>query len=333
MGTALDKRTASWVLGGLGIALLAFMLVHVSWREVVHAFKGFSLPWLPLLITLTACTVSLRAFRLALLLGGHARFTQVWRSVCLGYFGSLFLPLGGGEAVKLAALRCETGSSLARVATALTMDRLFDLCSLLTLVAIMIGSGTGLDLRLGPIVVVGAGTIALIALWLLLTISGGTVKGLLDGWAASHPGRHRWVRRFDEIHDQAAHLGRSGLFWSVLTLQTGIFLVDVLGVACGLRAFAFAQALPATAVFRVALFTMIGFALPLLPGGFGSHQAALILALAPYGIGVPGALAISLTGETVHWITLAGLGLAAMKGSRLSPLRLSRSAEAPDGAP
>jgi uncharacterized membrane protein YbhN (UPF0104 family) len=326
----LNRRTASWGLGTLGIALLAFMFVHASWRDVIMAFQGFYLPWLPLLIVLTACSVSLRAVRLTLLLNNQARFPHVWRSVCLGYFGSLFLPLGGGEAVKLAALRYETGSSLTRVATALTMDRMFDLCSLLTLVAIMIGSGSGLDLRLGPIVLMGAGTIALIALWLLVVISGKAVRGFLDGWAASHPGRHRWVRRFDEIHDQARHLGVPRLFWPALLLQTGIFLVDVVGVACGLKAFSFGHALPATAVFRLAFFTMIGFALPLLPGGFGSHQAASILALAPYGIDVPKALAISFTGETVHWVTLAGLGILAMQGSRLSPLRLLKSTEASD---
>lgn len=317
----------SWVMGVAGIALLVILACRVSWSEVITTLRGFSKPWLLVLIALTVLSVSLRALRLSLLLDPHASFLQTWRSVCLGYFGSLFLPLGGGEAVKVAAIRYESGASLSRAGTALTMDRLFDVCGLLVLLAAVAGWGPHFDFRLGPVMVLAIIAASLIALWGFLLISGASLKAQLTQWAGRHPGRHPWIHRFDEVHSQAKQLRNPRLILTLLLLQSCIFATDILGSVCGLAAFSFGRTLPVSAAFRLALFVMLGFGLPLLPGGLGSHQAASILALAPYGISSSQALALSLVGETVHMITLSGLGLVAIQGSGLNPLRLFRSPE------
>ena len=324
------RTKASWLLGASGVALLIVLGCRVSWKDVAHALMGFSKPWLIVLMTLTVLSVSLRSLRFSLLLKPHVSFLQTWRSVCLGYFGSLFLPLGGGEAVKIAAIRFESGATLSRVGTALTMDRLFDVCGLLVMLFAVAGWGPHVALRLGPLLLLAAVATSLIALLIFLLISGESVKPKLAHWAERHPGRHPWIHRFDEVHSQAKQLRQPGLFPILIGLQACIFCVDILGSAIGLAAFPFGRHLPVSAAFRLALFVMVGFGLPLLPGGFGSHQAASILALAPYGINASQALAVSLMGETMHVITLSGLGLLAIHGSGLTPLRLFRGAKVLD---
>lgn len=324
------RTRATWVLVTLGLSLLAILAWHVSWPEVLTTIQGLSKPWLTVLFTLTALSVTLRAVRLSILLGNHATFSQIWRSVCLGYFGSLFLPLGGGELVKVAALRYESGTSLSRAGTALAMDRLFDICALLALMAGVAGWGPHLRVRTGPLILLVMVAAALLALLAFLMVSGEFLKDRLAQWAGGHQGRHSWIRRFDEIHGQAKRLRKPGLLLLLLGLQGCIFATDVIGAACGLAAFPFGRSLPASAPVRLALFVMIGFGLPLLPGGFGSHQAASILALAPYGVSTAQALALSLAGEAVHVLTLTGLGLAAIHGSGMNPLRLFRGGEVVD---
>ena len=330
MHQARYRTKAPWVLGTVGLILLFFLGWRVSWRDVVHALMGFSKPWLIVLMALTVLSISLRALRFSLLLKPHASFIQTWRSVCLGYFGSLFLPLGGGEAVKVAAIRYESGATLSRVGTALTMDRLFDVCGLLVMLCAVAGWGPHMAFRLAPVLILAAATTSLIAILVFLLISGESIKPRLAHWAAQHPGRHPWIHRFDEVHSQAKQLRQPWLLPILIGLQACIFCMDILGSAVGLSAFAFGRHLPVSAAFRLALFVMVGFGLPLLPGGFGSHQAASILALAPYGISTSQALAVSLMAESMHVITLSGLGLLAIYASGLSPLQLFRSAKVLD---
>ena len=321
------RTLVSWVLAAAGLALLAVLAYRVSWPEVIVSLKGLAKPWLVAMFALASLSVTLRAFRLSLILGPRASFLQTWHSVCLGYFGSLFLPLGGGEVVKVAALRHESGTSLSRAGTALAMDRLFDVCALLVLMAGVAGWGTLVKVRTGPMLVLASAAASLIALWMFLLISGESLKARLARWAGRHPARHPWIHRFDEIHGQARQLREPRRVLFIALLQACVFATDIVGAACVLSAFPFGQGLPASAPFRLALFGMLGSGLPLLPGGLGSQQAACILALAPYGISTAQALALSVVGGTVHILTLSGLGIAAILGSGLNPLRLFRSPE------
>jgi uncharacterized protein (TIRG00374 family) len=289
-----------------------------------------ALPWLACALVLSLASVSLRALRLALVLGQVRAWIKVWCSVCLGYFGSLFLPLGGGEFVKVAALHRQMGLSLPRVGTALAMDRMFDMATLLALLLSVLGQGLLRSLRPGPVLVLAGGGAVLIALLLYLVVAGDQFRFRLVNWAQRHPGRHPWLKRFDEIHDQALALRRPLLLPRLGLLQACIFSLDILAAWCCLLAFPFGAGLPASAALRLAFFSMVAFGVPLLPGGLGSHQAASILALAPFGIGAAQALAVSLAGEATHVAALSMLGILAMAGSGLNPFRLSRQPEVLD---
>ena len=324
------RTRLAWILSAAGIGLIAILALRVSWSGVLSALRGLSLPWLLGALTLAIASVSMRALRLAVVLGQTSAVAKIWRSVCLGYFGSLFLPLGGGELVKVAALHRLTGLSLPRVGTALAMDRMFDVATLLALLLSVLGQGTLSTLRPGPVLVLVTGGAVLIALLLFLVVSGSHLRNRLLRWARRHPGRHAWIRRFDEIHDQTLALRKPMLLPKLGLLQACIFSLDILAAWCCLLAFPFGAGLPATAALRLAFFSMVAFGIPLLPGGLGSHQAASILALAPFGIGATQALAVSLAGEATHVAAMSLLGILAMVGSGLNPFRLSRQPEVLD---
>jgi uncharacterized protein (TIRG00374 family) len=307
-----------------GIGLIAALARRVTWSGVVATLRGLSLPWLLAALALAMLSVSARALRLTLVLGPPTGLIRVWRSVCLGYFGSLFLPLGGGELVKVAALHRQTGLSLPRVGTALALDRMFDVATLLTLLLSVLGQGAIRTLRPGPVLVLAAGGAVLLALLLFLVLSGDRLRNRLLSWALQHPGRHAWIHRFDEIHDQTLALRKPTLLPRLGLLQACVFSVDILASWCCLLAFPLGAGLPAAAALRLAFFSMIAFGVPLLPGGLGSHQAASIIALAPFGIAAAQALAVSLAGEATHVAALSCLGIAAMVGSGLNPFRLAR---------
>lgn len=324
------RRWVSWLSALAGLALLGVFASRVSWTHIASAFGEAEAAWLVAAVLLAVLGVSLRAVRLSLVLGQHATFPQTWRSVCLGYFGSLFLPFGGGEFVKVAALHRHAGVSLPRAGTALTMDRLFDVVTLIALLVGVLGHGMGMGLRMGPVLLLLLGMAALVSLLLLLLVSGNGLRNRLDGWASRHPGRHPWIHRFDEVHDQSKALRRPWLLPRLVLLQACIFSVDIVAAWCCLVAFPFGHGLPAMVPLRLAFFIMLAFGLPLLPGGFGSHQAATILALAPFGIGTARALAVSLAGEAAHLAALTAVGITAIAGSGLNPVRLARRPEVID---
>ena len=327
MARGWGRTLRPWIAGLAGLLILVVIGRQVSWIRILDLLASTRLPWLGAALLLAILGVSMRAFRLWLVLGRVAPFPGIWRSVCLGYFSSLFLPMGGGEVVKVAAMNRQTGLSLVRAGTAMTMDRLFDVATVLALAGSVAGHGLLQGLRAGPLLLLSLGAAMLLALLILLLVSGNGLRAWLLHWSSRHPGRHAWIQRFDDIHSQAAILRKPGLVPGLVLLQACILAVDVTAAGCALRAFPFAQGLPAAAPLRLAFFVMLAFGLPLLPGGFGSHQAATILALAPFGIGTDKALAISLAGEATHFTALILLGLAAILGSGLTPLRLFRGSK------
>ena len=91
--------------------------------------------WVGATLLIASIGISIRALRLKILL--EAPLGPVWRSVALGYFSSLAFPFGGGELVKMAALRHQANVPGARAISAVGLDRMFDAGTLLLLLALV----------------------------------------------------------------------------------------------------------------------------------------------------------------------------------------------------
>ena len=90
--------------------------------------------------------------------------------------------------------------------------------------------------------------------------------------------------------------------------------MDISGLWACFQAFPFTAQLPWFAAVKLDVFLMVGAALPLLPGGMGTHQIACLLALEPAGISHTGAFAFSVVAQGLGFILMGILGVVAALG-------------------
>lgn len=290
------------VLAAAGLALVAGVASRVEWHQLRQGVRGLRWPLLGAGVLLAAGAISLRALRLALVLRTPRRYAPVWRSVVMGYAGTLVLPLGGGEVAKIASLEALVGAPRMAAAAGVVLDRTLDVLGLGGLLAALAILGVALDLRRGPLL---AGAAILVALG---------VAGVVALRAPASLGRHpSWiVRKLMEAGDALAPLKDVRLLANVLALQAAITLLDVVGLFTSLHAFGFAGRVTFPVSMKLSAYMMLGAALPLLPGGLGTGQVASMLALVPAGASPGEAFAFSLVAQGATACLIGLLALLAV---------------------
>ncbi len=297
-----------WIGPGVGILLVAYLLWRMPWAEALRTLGQVRLSWWLPALALGTLGVWLRALRLHWVLGSPQPLFGIWRSVALGYLAGLVVPAGGGELVKLRTLMKARGLDLLHAGSAVTLDRLFDLAGLALGLALL----GGLQELPGPV-----GTLLRSMGFLLLFIGLFLVLFLFRGKAyvtrlsrslAHHPWLAQKMGRLGAVLDEAEHLRGSRTWIRLLLLQLFITAFEVLTATIALRALPFTVPLPPWTGLQVLMFSAIGFALPLLPGAAGSLQVACILALRPFGVPIPQALAFSLLAHLGHLLVIVGHG-------------------------
>jgi uncharacterized membrane protein YbhN (UPF0104 family) len=297
-----------WLRLGLGILGLALLLViahRVDWRQFRTVFLSLRWGWVLASLLLGGCAMGARSLRLAWILEAPSQYGGVWRSVCMGYLGTFFLPLGGGELVKVGALRMLLGLPAVPATAGVFLDRLFDLLGLAFMVGALIGTGVAVQLRAGPVwtAALAAAALALVlGTFLLLrrrAIRGGT-------GAPSRIGH-----MLDHLLELLSRLRRPADLGRLLAAQAAIVALDVGAIRVGLQAFAFGPPLPLMTSVKLGAYIQLGAALPLLPGGAGTFQAACVLALQPAGVSTAKAFAYSLFAQGAGFGLCTLLGLAA----------------------
>lgn len=297
-----------WIGPGVGILLVAYLLWRMPWAEALQTLGQVRLSWWIPALALGTLGVWLRAQRLQWVLGSTQPLFGIWRSVALGYLAGLVVPAGGGELVKLRTLMKARGLDFLHAGSAVTLDRLFDLAGLALGLALL----GGLQELPGPV-----GTLVRSMGFLLLFIGFFLVLFLFRGKAyvtrlscslAHHPWLAGKMGHLGAVLDEAEHLRGSRTWIKLLLLQLFITAFEVLTASIALRALPFTVPLPPWAGLQVLMFSAIGFSLPLLPGAAGSLQVACILALRPFGVPIPQALAFSLLAHLGHVLVVVGHG-------------------------
>lgn len=297
-----------WIGPGAGILLVAYLLWCMPWAEALRTLGQVRLSWWIPALVLGALGVWLRALRLHWVLGASQPMSGVWRSVAFGYLGGLVLPAGGGELVKLRTLMKARSLDFLHAGSAVTLDRLFDLAGLALGLALLgslqeLPGPVGTLLRSMGILLLPTGLV--LALFLF---RGKAYVTQLSLSFAHRPWLAGKMGRLGSVLDEAEHL-RGGRIWMRLVmLQLFITAFEVLTATIALRALPFTVQLPPWVGLQVLMFSAIGFALPLLPGAAGSLQVAYILALRPFGVPMPQALAFSLLGHLGHVLVVVGHG-------------------------
>ena len=295
------RRGRQLGLGLLGAVLLMAVVHRVDGSQFRQALVGLRWSFLVACLFVGAAAIALRALRLTLLLGVTGGFTAVFRSVALGYLGMIVLPLGGGEVLKMATLKALLEVPAPTVATAWLLDRGLDVLGLAGLLCLLAGMGAGVPLRsVPPRSVLWVLGLALTGLGVLLALGRPVLRA-----------RQPWQARLAAMVGVLAALKRPAHLARILGLQGLITALDVLGIWVGFQAFAFGPGLSWLTPVRLAAYVQIGAALPLLPGGLGTHQAACVLALAPAGVTASKAFAYSLVATGTGFAMLGFLGILA----------------------
>jgi hypothetical protein len=229
--------------------------------------------------------------------------------MALGYLGTFFLPLGGGELIKIGTLRMLLGMPGAAAVAGVFLDRLFDLLGLALLLGALAGTGVAVQFRAGPL---WTGALAASALALVLGIFLFLRRQALRRGAAPARREASWVgQMLGHFAEVLCRLRRPADLGRLLAAQAAVSVLDVAAIHVGLQAFTFGPSLHFMVSAKLSAYFMLGAALPLLPGGSGTFQVACLLALQPAGVSSAGAFAYSLVAQGTGFALFSCFGTAA----------------------
>lgn len=222
-----------------------------------------------------------------------------WRLTLEAQAGAVLLPGGlGGDALRVAyvASRVKDASN-AKIVASVAVDRVLGLVtmSLLTVVAAVAYGVPDLG---GAVFVVGAIPVAGVALFFVLRSERLARHPRLDGRFAS-----RFVKpvlEYTSHRDGGAVLAR-GVALSLLVSATQLGVVRVLVAALG------ATPAPEAWVYIGTTLSMMIAALPALPGGWGTSEAAFVVFFARASLGAAVAVAVCTT-YRLFWYAVACVG-------------------------
>jgi len=287
-------------LAAAGLLILGILARRVDWHQVAGHMATIRWPFLLGGVVAGLAGMLLRGWRLSVLLGSAQRFLQVFKAIVLGYFGALFLPLGGGEACRILGLRTLAGFDGSTALGAALVDRTFDVLGLgLVLAGVLLGHSQLALTRWREVLglLAAAGGLGALGLLGVLVLRG------------AHPMLDRLAKRLRSFLGTLAGIALSPRWFRALAIQILITAADLAGLYVAVHAFPFGGRIPFVAVLKLNLYTMLGALLPLLPGGLGPAQAACLLALVPEGVSPSEALAYSVVGQAATILTILLLAL------------------------
>jgi uncharacterized protein (TIRG00374 family) len=304
--------------------------VHLG--EVLRQIRQAD-PWpLALGVVLASLTFVLRLVRWRLLLrdvdGLPLQAWPLWHATAIGFMANNLLPFRAGELVRVLAATKLSGARFTAAMSSIAVERIFDA---LTVVGLL---GAGLlfsDLPAG--VVVGgvslaraaqvAGLLSIAALLGAVAVvafplaAERLVRRLLPAGAFAE----RIVELIEGVRHGLASLRSPGLLTGVVFWSLAHWLLNAAALWVSFFAFGIPVGFGGALVLQGVL--AIGVSVQLTPGFVGQFEAAIVAALALYGISnqIASSYAIAYHGATFLPITLAGAWSLARTPVALSDLR------------
>ena len=316
----------------LAIALLLWALRGVHLDDVLRHIRQAD-PWpLALGVVLATLTFVIRLMRWRLLLrddaGAALKAGPLWHATAIGFMANNLLPFRAGELVRVFAATRLSGARFTAAASSIAVERIFDA---LTVIGLL---GAGLLFSELPVgVVVGGVSLAraaqvagLLSIGALLAAAAVVAfplaaerlvrRGLPVGAFAD-----RIVGLIEGVRHGLAALRSPGLLAGVVFWSLAHWLLNAAALWVCFFAFDIPVGFGGALVLQGVL--AIGVSVQLTPGFVGQFEAAIVAALALYGISnqVASSYAIAYHGATFVPITLAGAWSLARTPVALSDLR------------
>jgi glycosyltransferase 2 family protein len=327
------RRILAGILGAaISIALLLWALRGVHIGEVIRQIRN-SDPWpLALAVVLASVTFPMRLVRWRLLLrdesGAALKPWPLWHAVAIGFMANNLLPFRAGELVRVFAATKLSGARFTATMSSIAVERIFDGLAVIGLLAAGLLAS---DLPSGAVVggvslaraAQAAGLLSVGALVMAAAVvtfpmaAERLVRRLLPAGGFTE----RLIAMIDGVRHGLASLRSPALLVGVIAWSIALWVVNALAFLVGFAAFdipvGFAGALILQGV------VVIGISVQLTPGFVGQFEAAIVAALALYGIpnDVASSYAIAFHGATFIPITLAGAWSLARTPVALSDLR------------
>jgi uncharacterized protein (TIRG00374 family) len=313
------KRTILGTFLGLIVSLTAFWLVirWAGWSTLAGHFSDLKFSMIALSILIYLISMAARTLAWRVMLGEGLPFWTVLGALNEGYLLNNILPLRLGEIGRAVLVGKKPGMTIPGALSSIMVERLFDVALALALFVGLLPYAAGLEgiaqnsaIALGFLLL--ALIVVIIAWWnpawldrLIVRIPGG--ERLWNPlWSRFREGlqRLRSARRF------ALSLAFMLLSWALAGFEYWFMLKAVIPEAELLWAF-----------FMLTV-TLIGVAVPSLPGYIGVFEAAGVIALSVFDV-VPGqALVATLLIHAMVYLVASSFGLIALlrEGETLSLL-------------
>jgi len=300
-----------WI--GLAVsAAFAYLAVrNVNFHDVWRGLRTSNYWWLLPALLMLAVTVVLRAIRWRFIFEKESRppFGAVLISLLTGYFFNSVLPARAGEAVGIVVLKRRAGTSMAESAATVVIQRIYDVACLLILLFIAapwLPRVTWLHAAVVLAALLFAGIVTAVV---VLAVYGARPLRFVLRPLARLPFFDD--DRLDDIAESLARglasfrrprLALGALFWTTLgwlTLALSTWFVMV----------GFGFDISYTGGLLVVIATNLAMILPSSPSAIGVFEAAVIVALRPYGVSDSDGLSYGLVLHALNFVPFLLIGL------------------------
>jgi uncharacterized protein (TIRG00374 family) len=296
---------------------LALALRWAGWRPLREALALVDVRYLLLGVAIFLVSMMARVACWRVLIGRPVPFLRVLAALNEGYLLNNVLPWRMGELGRAILLGRQPGLSTPLVLSSIVVERLYDMILAVGLMLVLLPVAAGVAWA-SRAAWVGAGVVlvALAAIGLALRW-----PERVESWIGRLPGpRPAWLQLWASFREGLKVVqtpGRMALSFGWMTVSWGLALVEYWAV---LRA-VIPAAQPLWAAFMLAA-TLLGVAVPSLPGYIGVFEAAGAAALSAFGVPPEQALAAALVlhGMVYSIASLIGAVALVQEGETLAGL-------------
>jgi len=322
------RRILSAILGiALSGALLLWALRGVDLAEVAARLRAAQ-P-LPLVIAAVLATITfpVRLVRWRLLLrrddGGTLPALPLWHAVAIGFMANNLLPFRAGEMVRVVAATRLARTGFGATLSSIAVERIFDALAVVALLSVgLLASSLPAGVAVGGVslahaarvsgALAGAALVAAVLLVAFPLAAEGVVRRVLPAGRLTD----RIVAMIEGVRQGLSVLRSPGRLAGVVFWSLALWMLNALSFWIAFSAFGIPVDYAGALVLQGIL--VVGISVQLAPGFVGQFEAAIVAALALYGVGNDVASSYAIAYHAVTFLPIVLLGFWSLARSPLA---------------
>ncbi len=326
----------------ISVGLLALILRQVDLAQVGRNLQAAHPTPLALAVLLATLTFPIRTLRWRLLLrtaqGDPLPLVPAWHATAMGFMVNNVLPFRAGELLRPFAAARLAGARFTSALSSIAVERIFDGLTIAALLTLSLLSPdlpahvaiAGVSVRHLAVMAGAASAAALLVAVAVVAWPLAAERAVRALVPATHLA-DRIVGLIEGIRQGLAALNSPSRVAGVVLWSLVLWLVNALSFYVGFAAFDIQVSF--TGALLLQGFLTVGVSLPFTPGYFGPFEAAIVAALALYGVSEDRAFSFAIAYHVTTFvpITLLGLWSVVQSPVRLRDLRAATPPSEPAG--